>query len=115
MTLTKASLLAETPKPVAIECEGRGTIHVKPLTEFQRSKRLADLWNDKGGKSEDARLKLRVHMIIDQLCDEKGKNLFTEGDAKDLLALEASSLDSLVDAISEYNDNYMSEKNGKAE
>ena len=115
MTLTKKSLLAETPKPVAVECEGRGTVHVKPLTEFQRSKRLSDLWNDKGGKSEDAKLKLRVHMIVDQLCDENGKNLFTEGDVKDLLALEASSLDSLVDAISKFNDDYMSEKNGKAE
>lgn len=115
MTLTKASLLAETPKPVAVECEGRGTIYVKPLTEFQRSKRLADLWNDKGNKSEDAKLKLRVHMIVDQLCDEHGKSLFTEGDVKDLLALEASSLDSLVEAISDYNDTYMSEKNGTAE
>ena len=115
MTLTKKSLLAETPRPTAVECEGRGTIYVKPLTEFQRSKRLADLWNDKGDKAEDAKLKLRVNMIVDQLCDEKGKNLFNEGDVKDLLALESSSLDSLVDAISDFNDKYSSEKNGTAE
>ena len=115
MTLTKKMLLAETPKPVAVECKGRGTIYVKPLTEFQRSKRLADLWDEKGSKAEDARLKMRVHMIVDQLCDEKGKNLFTEGDVKDLLALECSSLDSLVDAIGDFNEEYLSEKNEPAE
>jgi uncharacterized protein (DUF2164 family) len=115
MTLTKKSLLAETPKPTAVECEGRGTIYVKPLTEFQRSKRLAALWSDKDATSEDARMKMRVHVIVDQLCDEMGKNLFNEGDVKDLLALESSKLDSIVEAISSFNDEYCSEKNDPAE
>lgn len=115
MTLTKKDLLALKPEPHAIETKSHGTIYVKALTEFQRSKRLSDLYNEKGGKSEDARLKLRVNMIVDQLCDEKGNSLFNEGDVKDLLALESSKLDPLVDAISDWNEKYASEKNETGE
>lgn len=115
MTLTKQSLLAQKPKPVKVDAKEHGEVWVKPLSEFQRSKRLADLWSDKDNKSEDARLKLRVNMVVDQLCDEHGKNLFTEGDVKDLLALESGVLDALVEAISDFNDSFIEEKNDKGE
>ena len=111
MTLTRESLLAMKPEATKVEVEGFGTVYMKPLTEFQRSKRLADLYGENNDKQEDAKLKFRINLIIDQVCDERCKPLFNEGDAKDLLAIEGSKLDALVNAISDFNDGLPQEKN----
>lgn len=111
MTLTRETLLALKPVATPIEVEGLGTVFVKPLSELQRSKRLTAMWDEKSDKAEESKIKYRVNMIIDQVCDEEAKPLFTEGDAKDILALQGSKLDNLVNAIGDYNDSQLSEKN----
>lgn len=105
-SLTKEALLSACKLDVTShDVEGWGRVHVKTMTELQRSTRIADMFNDKGNLKPEARVRQRVNVIIDHLCDEKGKPLFTEGDAKDLLALDAAKLDSLVEAINKAIDN----------
>jgi hypothetical protein len=101
-SLTKEALLANCKLDITChDVEGWGKVYVKTMTELQRSKRIADMFNDKGDVKPEARIRQRVNVIIDHLCDEKGKPLFTEGDAKDLLALDAVKLDSLVEKLNE--------------
>jgi hypothetical protein len=115
MTLTREKLLALKPTVSKIEVIGWGDVFVKPLTELQRSKRVAAMFDENTQKSDDAKLKYRVHMLIDQLCDESGNNLFTEGDSKELLSLEGLKLDSLIEAVTDWNESYAGQKNEQGE
>ncbi len=99
-SLTKKSLFAACKLDIKEHnIEGWGTVYLKTMTEMQRSSRIADMFTDKGDLKPEARLRQRVNVLIDRLCDKDGKSLFNEGDAKDLLKLDADKLDGLFEAL----------------
>jgi hypothetical protein len=101
-SLTKQSLFDACKLDVTSrQVDGWGMVHIRTMTELQRSTRIANMFNDKGDMKPEARIRQRVNIIIDHLSDEKGKPLFNEGDAKDLLSLDAAKLDDLVNKITE--------------
>lgn len=114
MTLTRESLLKLKPEVEKITIKGFGEAYIKNQSELQRSKRMAQMF-DKGGKPDfKEQMRGRVYSIVDQLCGKDGQPLFTEGDIKDILALDSTQLDSVCDAISDWNDSKM-EKNEQGE
>jgi len=100
-SLTKKALFDScTPDVTEHQVEGWGTVYLKTLTELQRSTRIASMFDDKGEVKPESRIRQRVNLLIDHLCDKSGKPLFNEGDAKDLLKLDAVKLDALIEKLS---------------
>ena len=105
MSLTKATLLkkAAVAKPDVLGEFFGETVYVKSVSELQRSRRMASLYDMKKEKvREEAMLRARCATIIDHICDEKGKPLFTDKDTNDLMGLDALLMDQLVHAIEEW-------------
>lgn len=105
MSLTKKSLLAELacskPQKLPVTLFGQ-QLWVKPVSEFQRSRRLASLYDKKGQVDNDAIRRARIYTIIDHLCDKDGVNIFKDSDVKELLELDALKLDLLTSAIEDW-------------
>lgn len=105
MSLTKKTLLAEfvCSQPEKLEAKVFGhEVYVKPVSEFQRSRRLSSLYGKDGSIDKDAIRKARIYTIIDHLCDKEGTNLFVDSDVKELLDLDALKLDVLMKKIEEW-------------
>ena len=102
-SLTREKLFALKPEPKKIEVEGIGEVYIKPLTELLRSRRLAELFDEKGKSDKATQEKRRANMIIDQVCDEKGEQMFKSSDLKEILELDGAKLDTLVHAILDFN------------
>lgn len=105
MSLTKATLLEklDTTKPERIPGKVLGmVIYVKPITEFQRSRRLSMLIDDKGNFDRSKAKTARLYSIIDHICDENGEPLFKESDLDSLMKLDALKLDILIKSIEEW-------------
>ncbi len=99
-SLTKQALFDHCKIEVKeVNIEGLGILHVKPSSELQRSKRIADMFDKNGNLTNESKQRRRVNMIIDHVCDKDGNPMFTEGDAKDLLALDGTKLDAFVEAV----------------
>ncbi len=99
-SLTKQLLLDHCKIEVKeVNIEGLGVLHVKPSTELQRSKRIADMFDKNGNLTNESKQRRRVNLIIDHICDKDGKAMFNEGDSKDLLALDGSKLDPFIEAV----------------
>lgn len=115
MTLTRKSLLKSCkPEVHTVDIAGVGKVFVRSLTELQRSRRLAEMFDGNGNLTTSAKQKRRVHMIIDQLCeDADGTPMFSEGDVGELMGLDGVKLDPYIEAIQAVNE--PAEKNGKAE
>jgi hypothetical protein len=103
-SLTREALLALKPAPKEIEVEGLGKVFIKPLTELLRARRLSEMYDEKSKINKSAFEKRRANQIIDQVCDEKGDPLFSQDDLRNILELDASSLDSLCNKIDEINE-----------
>lgn len=113
-SLTKQALLDHCKVEVKeVNVEGVGVLFVKPSTELQRSKRIADMFDKNGNLTDESKQRRRVNLIIDHICDEDGNAMFNEGDAKDLLALDGTKLDPFVEAVMLINGEL--EGNDKAE
>ena len=105
MSLTKKTLLAELAcsKPERLGEKMFGyDIYVKPVSEFQRSRRLASMVGKDGEVDKNAIRKARVYTLIDHLCDKDGTGLFKDSDVNDLLELDALKLDVLNHAIEQW-------------
>jgi len=102
-SLTREALLALKPEPRQIEVEDFGVVFIKPLTELVRSRRLAELFDEKGKQDKATKEKRRANMIIDQVCDEKGEPLFSQSDLNQILELDGAKLDKIVFAILDFN------------
>jgi hypothetical protein len=105
MSLTKATLLkkAAVSKPDVLGEFFGETVYVKSVSEFQRSRRMASLYDmKKEVVREEAIQRARCATIIDHLCDKDGKNLFADKDMKDLMNLDALKMDLLIAAIEEW-------------
>ena len=116
MSLTKATLLkkAAVSKPEVLGEFFGETVYVKPVSELQRSRRMAQMYDMKKEKMRvDAIQRARCLTIVDHLCDEEGKALFTEKDVNDIMALDAMKLDLLVSAIEEWADGREGKHKGK--
>ena len=105
MSLTKKNLLAELacskPDKLPVKLFGH-EMWVKPVSEFQRSRRLASLYDKKGQVDNDAIRRARIYTIIDHLCDKDGESIFKDSDVKELLELDALKVDMLTHAIEEW-------------
>ena len=112
MSLTKKTLLAELacskPEKLPEQLFGHD-VYVRPVSEFQRSRRVAYLHDNEGKFAKDAVRKARMYTVIDHLCDAKGESLFDEKDMKDLLEMDALKLDVLINAI----EDWVSKREGK--
>lgn len=107
MSLTKAILLkkASISKPDLLGEFFGEDVYVKPVSELQRSRRMASMYDVKKDQMRsDALQRARCLTVVDHLCDEKGECLFTEKDVNDLMALDAMKLDLLVSAIEDWAD-----------
>lgn len=105
-SLTRESLLALKPTVRKVEIEGVGTMWVKSLDELTRSRRISSMYDDKGNLDKKQAEERRARIIIDQMCDEDGKPLFTSGDLKEILKLDGISLDKIIDAIMGFNEDF---------
>lgn len=104
MTLTREKLLKLKPQIEEIEIGGFGKAYIRNQTELQRSRRMAAMFDKNGKPDFKEQMKSRTYSIVDQLCDKDGKPLFTEGDLKEIMALDSNQLDVICDAIAEWND-----------
>lgn len=105
MSLTKATLLkkASVSKPELLGEFFGEEVYVKSVSELQRSRRMAQMFDMKKEKvREDAMQRARCLTIVDHICDEEGKAIFSEKDVNDLMALDALKLDLLITAIEEW-------------
>lgn len=105
MSLTKKNLLAElaVTKPEKLPNKILGhTLWVKPVSEFQRSRRLSSLYTKDGQIDREAIRLARIYTIVDHICDEDGNNMFKESDVKDLLEMDSLKMDMLTSAIEEW-------------
>ena len=102
MSLTKKQLLDELvcskPEKLPKRVFGQDA-WVKPVSEFQRSRRLAASYGKDGHVSREALRKARLYTIIDHLCDENGDGLFEESDLKELMQFDARKIDVIVSVI----------------
>lgn len=106
MSLTKKTLLKELAcaKPDKLPAKLFGEdVWVRPVSEFQRSRRLANLYSKSGEISKDALTRARLFTVVDHLCDNNGEPVFDENDINDLQQLDALKLDILVSAIEEWS------------
>ena len=105
MSLTKATLLkkASISKPEVLGKFFGETVYVKSISEFQRSRRMASLYDMKKEMvREESLQRARCATVIDHVCDEDGNNLFTDKDMKALMDLDALKMDLLIAAIEEW-------------
>ena len=105
MSLTKATLLkkAAISRPTVLGEFFGETVYVKSISEFQRSRRMASMYDMKKERMrEDALQRARCLTVVDHVCDENGECLFTEKDVNDIMQLDALKLDILVSAIEEW-------------
>jgi len=107
MTLTKAILLEKT-KPSTPELLGEFfglEIYIKPVSELVRSMRISSLYDRKKDEvREDSMQKARAMTIIDHLCDEDGKQLFSNKDVSAVMGMDVVKVDILIDAIEKWQD-----------
>jgi len=105
MSLTKKQLLDELvctkPEKLPKKVFGQDA-WVKPVSEFQRSRRLASLYGKDGQVSREALRKARLYTVIDHLCDQNGEPLFQESDLKELMEFDALKIDVIVSVIEEW-------------
>lgn len=102
MSLTKATLLekASVSKPELLGEFFGEKVYVKSVSEFQRSRRISQMFDQKNAKVKDgAYQRARCLTIIDHLCSKAGEMLFSEADINDIMELDALKLDILVNAI----------------
>ncbi len=105
MSLTKRTLLDElvVSKPEKLKEKVFGhEAWVKPVSEFQRSRRMSSLVDDNGKVDSKQMMKARVYTLIDHLCDKDGVGLFTDKDVKDLMEVDAFKLDYINSLIEEW-------------
>ena len=112
-TLTKAALL-EMAKPTVVEVDvdGFGKVWLRSCPELQRSRRIAMLFDANGNLRERHKELRRMHMIIDQVMSDENTPMFVEKDIDELGGLDSSKLDTLVAAITRFNEG--DEKKDKA-
>lgn len=114
MSLTKKILLSELAcakaEKLPVQVFGHD-VWVKPVSEFQRSRRLAKLYGKSGQISEDVMANARLFTIVDHLCDKDGESLFEESDVKDLSQMDSLAIDVIVNAIEEWS----TDRAGKAQ
>jgi len=116
MSLTKAILLkkAAVSKPDVLGEFFGETVYVKSISEFQRSRRMAAMYDAKKEKMrDDAIQRARCLVIVDHICDEDGTPLFTDSDVKDIQQLDASKLDLIIGAIENWNEKREGKQRGK--
>ena len=105
MSLTKKILLAELAcsKPEKLPEKFAGhDVWVKPVSEFQRSRRIAALTGKDGELDREAVKVARLYTIIDYVCDSEGEPLFKEKDLADLRKVDALKLDLLLAQVEEW-------------
>lgn len=106
MSLTKKTLLKELacskPQKLSKKLFGQD-VWVKPVTQFQKSRRLASLYNKSGEVVTDSLGRARIYTIVDHLCDKDGNPLFDESDISDLEQLDALKSDILISEIEQWS------------
>ena len=116
MSLTKATFFknAAPAKPHLLGEYFGDKVYVKKISEFQRSRRLAGMFDPKTeGIRPEAMEKARAYVVIDHVCDEDGKPLFTDKDAGQILSLDADTLDPFVHDIEAWRDGDSGKPEGK--
>ena len=116
MSLTKATLFkkASLSKPDVLGEFFGETVYVKSVSELQRSRRMASLYDSKKGQMRsDAMQRARCLTIVDHVCNKDGEPLFTDKDINDLMSLDALKIDPLISAIEEWNENRGGKPKGK--
>jgi hypothetical protein len=106
MSLTKKTLLSELAcskaEKLPVKLFGH-EVWVKPVSEFQRSRRIAKLYGKGGQISEEVMANARLFTIIDHLCNKDGEPFFNEQDVDELSQLDSLAIDVLVNAIEEWS------------
>lgn len=107
MSLTKATLFkkAAVSKPELLGEFFGEEVYVKSISELQRSRRMASMYDVKKEQMRsDALQRARCLTVVDHICDENGDSIFTEKDINDIMKLDAMKLDILVTAIEQWAD-----------
>lgn len=115
MSLTKKTLLEkafiEPPHKLDKKFFGED-VYVRLPSELKRCRRASQMFDAKGKAKESYYERHRVYTIIDCVCDEEGKMVFSEADVEALIALDSMKLDALHSAIQEWVES--KEKNAEA-
>ena len=102
MSLTKATLLKKTQpsKPDRLGEFFGLELYVKPISELQRSRRMAAMYDSKKEMIRpEAMQRARALTIIDHICDENGDSIFTDKDINDVMTMESHKVDLITSAI----------------
>ena len=105
MSLTKATLLEKTQpsKPDHLGEFFGLELYVKPVSELQRSRRMAAMYDTKKEQIRpEAMQRARALTIIDHICDENGNSLFNDKDINDVMGMESHKVDLLCSAIEDW-------------
>lgn len=99
-TLTREALLEQAqPEFTWATIEGIGRVGIRSVSEVQRSRRIASLFDADGNIIPEHRALRRVHLIIDHLMADETTPMFTDADINQLGALDGAKLDVYVAAI----------------
>ena len=104
-TLTRSQLLTKAkPKFERVEVEGFGVVCLRSVSPLQQSRRDFTYFDLKtGAPIAEEFAKSTVHAIIDQVCGEDGKPMFTDADFEELAGLDNATLGPLIAAINDFN------------
>lgn len=104
-TLTRERLFEKARvRYEVVTVTGFGEVGIRSGGEVQRSRRAARMWDSEGNPVEESFAKRRVHSIIDQVMVDEKTPMFSDKDADDLGALDATELDALYAAIAKFNE-----------
>ncbi len=102
MSLTKATLLkkTQTSKPDHLGEFFGLDLYVKPVSELQRSRRMAAMYDSKKEQIRpEAMQRARCLTIIDHICDKDGESVFNDKDINDVMTMDSHKVDIITSAI----------------
>lgn len=86
-----------------MQVDGFGDVWIRSNSELRQSQRYASYLDSEGKVIPAENAKASIHIIIDQICDEDGKPLFTDGDFAELAESDSNALEPLQSAIRSFN------------
>lgn len=103
-SITKQAVFdSMTRKGEPFELPNGNTVYIVAVAESKRVQRLGQMVDKNGKVRRDRMMFDRIWSIIDQVADQDGVLIFTDGDFADLQAQPSSEIDKLVNAIEAYN------------
>ncbi len=103
-SLTRERLLEKAKRrSAAVEVDGFGLVTIRSQSCMQRSRRIAQQYNEQGRAIPLQIAMENLYAIVDQVCSEDGSPMFEEKDIPELGELDPLELEPLLAEIQRFN------------